>query len=124
MFYVRMLQSKCNASKTKTFREAFECHGKHDSFLIDGNFSCYWDLTEHCTLCMRNSIKFDKSNMKGDPTDQSIMFGSSIFEKTIWTVCNNYLGVKLSTIFFDLAKQNRDNVRRKTIPRAGSTYGI
>ena len=62
--------------------------------------------------------------MKGDPTDQSIMFGSSIFEKTIWTVCNNYLGVKLSTIFFEIAKQNRDNVRRNTIPRAGSNYGI
>ena len=94
-------------SQTKTVREAFGCNGKDDSFLIDGNFSCYWDSTEHCTLCTRNSIKFDKSSMKLDPTDQSIMFGSSIFDRTLWTVCDNYLGVKLSTIFFELARQNK-----------------
>ena len=27
----------------ETVRKALECHGKDDSFLIDGNFSCYWD---------------------------------------------------------------------------------
>jgi hypothetical protein len=45
--------------------------------------------------------------MKVDQGDLSIIFGSSIFDRTLWTVCDNYLGVKLSTIFFELADKNK-----------------
>ena len=93
-------------SQTKTVRNAFECHGKDDSFLIDNYFSCYWDSTEHCTLCLRESVEFDISSMKIE-VDQSIIFGSSIFDRIPWTVCDDYLGVKISSIFFELAQKNK-----------------
>jgi hypothetical protein len=91
--------------QTKTVREAIENHGKDDAFLIDDNFSCYWNSTEHCTLSLTKSIKWDRSNMKVDPRDQSITFSSSLFDRNPWTVCN-YIGVKLSTIFLELAEKN------------------
>lgn len=42
-FTYRCYNRNVMPSRTKTVREAFECHGKDDSFLIDSNFSCYWD---------------------------------------------------------------------------------
>ena len=89
----------------KTVRKALECHGKDDSFLIDGNFSCYWDSSEHCTLCLRNSIPYDISIMDVDARDKSITFNSPFFDRIAWKECD-YLGVKLSTLFVELALKN------------------
>ena len=89
----------------KTVRTALECHGKDDSFLIDNNFSCYWDTSEHCTLCLRKNIPYDTSIFNFDPRDQSMTFKSPFFDRNAWKQCD-YIGVKLPDLFLELILKN------------------
>ena len=90
----------------RTVREAFNCHGKHNDFILDGKFSCYWDSNQHCTLCLRESTTFlytDTTNKF--ESDGSFIFDNAHFHRNEWTVCANYLGVKVPDIYFLLAEK-------------------
>ena len=98
---------------SRTVKDALDCCGKHDSFLINegSKFSCYWDTNEHCTLCLKDITLIDTSKPPSDLSyaifdnlTNEIVFGESIFDRSAWTECN-YLGVKVTDVIISSAQK-------------------
>jgi len=93
-----------------TVGEALNKHGKDDLLLIEpeinGNkcsFSCYWDSKEHATICLREemTVGYRSRDIKGTLTFADFNIKS-------WTLCEKYLGVRVSTLVLQMAMEGRN----------------
>jgi hypothetical protein len=105
-----------DGSETVTVEQALEQSGKNDECLIDGNFSLYFENTEHGFICLRHQTDQDQTNYQLFDENRQVRFSHPFFDREAWNKCDA-LFVKFPTYFMAVVidgKNIEDEIIKKS----------